>query len=420
MVTDEQHPEGRPATPALLVAGAASAAAGLVHAAAAGTHNGDTQLTWLFAVTAIVQLGWGAWAASAAMARDGTARRRNVVAATGLALGAAAVGAWILSRTTGLPVVESLAEREDVGLQDAIAAVLGGTSMLLSVAALRGTRPVRRPLARPAPMVAAVALLALALPGVAATHTHGPSHEHEGGHGDHADADMPAASSGGHAHGDGEGADGEVMEGHAGRHEEHEGPVISLTDPRVSEDERESAQQLIDATIEGMARFSTVESVQAAGYVTIGDGVTGWEHFVHVGNIADGVELDPERIESVVFKVHPDGTRQLASAMYILDFGKTMDDVPDVAGELTTWHDHQDLCWVGVRVVATTDAAGNCPRGVFRGTSPMLHVWMIPHRCGPFAGIEGSHGSGCGHAHGDNEGATTTGEESGEETAAGP
>ena len=44
--------------------------------------------------------------------------------------------------------------------------------------------------------------------------------------------------------------------------------------------------------------------------------------------------------------------------MYILGFGKTMADVPDVAGELTTWHDHQNLCWEGIRVVGTTDATG--------------------------------------------------------------
>jgi len=395
--------------PALLLAGAASAGAALVHAAAAGTHNGDSQLTWLFALTALVQIGWGAWAASIALRPDRGGSRLLGVA--GVVLGAVALGAWVLSRTRGLPVIDALSEREDVGLQDGLAALLGGASALLAAASLRRHRAAPRPLARPAPLVAAVALLALAIPGVAAPHTHGPSHEHDGGHGDdHADASEHAdpgdASS--HGHGDGAGHGD-----HAG------GPVISLTDPRVSPAERDRAQRLIDDTIDGMARFSTVESVQAAGYVTIGDGVTGWEHFINVGYIADGVELESDRIESIVFKVHPDGTRQLASAMYILDFGKTMDDVPEVAGELTTWHDHQNLCWNGVRVVATTDATGTCPRGVFRGTSPMLHVWMIPHRCGPFAGIEGRHGSGCGHDHGDKEDAErppTAGEE---ETAAG-
>jgi hypothetical protein len=38
---------------------------------------------------------------------------------------------------------------------------------------------------------------------------------------------------------------------------------------------------------------------------------------------------------------------------------------------------------------------GRCqPGGELRATSPMLHVWLEDHECGPFAGIEG-HGEGC-------------------------
>jgi hypothetical protein len=103
--------------------------------------------------------------------------------------------------------------------------------------------------------------------------------------------------------------------------------------------------------------------------------------------------------------------------MYILGYGATMDTVPDIAGELTSWHDHQDLCWEGVRVVGTTEATGSCERGRFRGTAPMLHVWMINNKCGPFAGIEGSHGSGCSHGHGEGGADEPTG--TSEETASG-
>lgn len=392
--------DGGRSAAALLLAAAASAGAGLVHAAAAGTHSEDGQLTWLFSLTALVQVAWAAWAAAGALREEpsrGALRRPAVV---GVVLGLLAVAAWTLSRTSGLPVLDVLSEREAVGLQDATAAALGGASSLLAGLSLRRVRPRERGRLRPAPTAAAaVALLALAVPGVAATHEHGGA-AHGGGAAGHEHGEPPA--------------EGVATDGSSHDHHGQEGPITSLDDPRVTGEQRAAAQQLIDDTIDGMARFSTVESVQAAGYVTIGDGVTGWEHYIHVGHIADGVELDPDRIESVVFKVHPDGTRQLASAMYILDFGKTMDDVPDVAGELTTWHDHQDLCWIGVRVVATTDARGNCPRGVFRGTSPMLHVWMLPHPCGPFAGIEGSHGSGCGHEHADDP------EEQDEVAAAGP
>jgi hypothetical protein len=236
-------------------------------------------------------------------------------------------------------------------------------------------------------------VLALAVPGMAAQHTHGSSHEH--GH------DM-ASEEGGAAHSHAESDD----DAHAHTDDtgtaDAAGPIISLDDERVTDEQRAAAQALIDDTRAGIAaRFSDTASVEAAGYVSIGDGVTGYEHFINIGYIVDGVDMDPNQIESIVFTVAPDGTKTLASAMYILGFDKTMADVPDIAGELTTWHDHQNLCWEGARVVGTTDATGSCQRGTFRATPPMLHVWMTDDQpCGPFAGIEGSHGSGCGaHDH---------------------
>jgi hypothetical protein len=180
--------------------------------------------------------------------------------------------------------------------------------------------------------------------------------------------------------------------------------VISLDDPRLTAAQRAAAQQLITATTAGMQRFPDVAAVRAAGYSSIGDASTGYEHFVNFAFLGDGAEVDPNRIESIVAQVNPDGSRSIVSAMYILSLGKTMADVPEIGGPLTTWHDHQDLCWELPRVVALA-VGGVCPRGTLIPTPPMLHVWMVPHPCGPFAGIEtdgaSSHGTGCGHAHSD-------------------
>ena len=71
----------------LLVAAFASAGAGLVHAAAAGSHNDDAALAWLFAVTAVLQLGWAAIV---------LVRPWSAVVAAGIALNAACVVAWVL------------------------------------------------------------------------------------------------------------------------------------------------------------------------------------------------------------------------------------------------------------------------------------------------------------------------------------
>src|SRR5918994_3992622 len=80
--------------PVIAGAAAASLGAGLVHAAAAGTHAGADTLVRLFALTAALQV---AWAVAAAL------RSTRPVLAVGLALNGAAFAAWVLSRTTGLP-----------------------------------------------------------------------------------------------------------------------------------------------------------------------------------------------------------------------------------------------------------------------------------------------------------------------------
>ncbi|HEX4904330.1 MAG TPA: hypothetical protein VFU93_02680 [Acidimicrobiales bacterium] len=173
------------------------------------------------------------------------------------------------------------------------------------------------------------------------------------------------------------------------------GPIVTIDDSRLTAAQQAAARSLLDSTRAAMAAFPDEAAVVAAGYQSIGDSITGFEHFVHAEYLGDGVDLDPARIESIVLRVSG-GTKTVVSAMFVLGPTATMADVPDIAGELTTWHDHQNLCWDGLRVVAVTRSDGSCPRGVFRATPPMLHVWLTDQPCGPFSGIEGVHGGGCG------------------------
>ena len=104
-----------------------------------------------------------------------------------------------------------------------------------------------------------------------------------------------------------------------------------------------------------------------------------------------------------MLRVNPDGSKTIVVGDVHPPLGKTMADVPDIAGELTTWHDHQNLCWDGSRVVGLA-VNGVCAQGTLIVTPPMLHVWLEPYpACGPFAGIEtngaSSHGTDCGHSH---------------------
>ena len=174
------------------------------------------------------------------------------------------------------------------------------------------------------------------------------------------------------------------------------GPIVSLDDPRVTPAQRAIAVSLIDGVKSALSasRFPNVAAVTGAGYQWIGDGAGGgYQHYVNWTYYSDGIELNPSKIESIVVK---DG--KVVSGMYILNTGKTMANVPALAGPLTTWHDHQNLCFSGTQLVGIA-VDGKCARGVLTPTPPMLHVWLVAHPCGPFAGIE-SHGGDCGvHAH---------------------
>ena len=171
------------------------------------------------------------------------------------------------------------------------------------------------------------------------------------------------------------------------------GAITLQSEPGVTPVELRRAETLIENTIRDIKRFQTPEQAYAAGYRSIGDAVTGDEHYVNWSYANDGHILDPKRPESVVYE-RVNGKQQAVAAMYGMPFGSTFADVPDVGGPLTQWHVHADLCLTNnpeQRVVAgLTTIQGGCPPGTSKaGNTPMLHVWTIPNPCGPFAALEG-------------------------------
>jgi len=171
------------------------------------------------------------------------------------------------------------------------------------------------------------------------------------------------------------------------------GGITLQSEPGVTPVELRRAETLIENTIRDLKRFQTPEAAYAAGYRSIGDAVTGDEHYVNWSYANDGHILDPKRPESVVYE-RVNGKQQAVAAMYGMPFGSTFADVPDVGGPLTQWHVHGDLCLTDnpeQRVVAgLTTIRGGCPPGTSKaGNTPMLHVWTIPNPCGPFAALEG-------------------------------
>jgi hypothetical protein len=374
---------------AVRAAAIASLGAGAIHATAAGAHSEHRGVVVAFAITAALQLGWGALA----LVRSG-----RLVCLAGVAVNVGALGGWLQAKTSGIGFIEGLDVKESPQFADSLAAGLAAVAVagaLLGLATLAGRVGWASP-PRPALVgVAAVATLALAVPGMVSA----GGHSHAGG--DHHDA-----AAGGHDH-------------HAGAAETARPydatlPVDLGGVPGVSEAEVAEAEELVTITLERLPQFADVAVAEAQGYRSIRDAATGYEHFMRWDLIDDGRVLDPDYPESLVYEVAPDGTRTLAAAMFMADAGTALENVPDVGGDLVQWHIHNDLCFTGepgawvVGDVSPPDEP--CRPGTERldTITPMVHVWIVPHECGPFSALEGV-GAGqiqegeerlCDHAHG--------------------
>lgn len=164
----------------------------------------------------------------------------------------------------------------------------------------------------------------------------------------------------------------------------------------VTPEQQARAEELIYQTRTILPKFSTPEIALEYGFTSIQDASTGVEHYINWSWINDEHELDPNYPESLVFAVGPNGSRTLASAMYMVGDNYTLETVPDVGGSLTQWHIHNNLCFSqdpkisgSTRVVGVTTENGPCSFGVKIHPNPMLHVWLTPQACGPFAALEG-------------------------------
>jgi len=146
-------------------------------------------------------------------------------------------------------------------------------------------------------------------------------------------------------------------------------------------DQQAAADRLWQATEKASARYGSLANAHADGYIAFNPTGDPLVHYVNPAYMQDGKILDPEHVESLVYENTLRGP-VLVAAMYSLEDPNAAP--PDVAGQLTPWHRHDDLCFTpGGEVVG---APPGCPPGSATYYTPwMLHVWLVPNRYGRFA-----------------------------------
>ena len=346
----------------LAVAGGASLGAGAIHAAAIGVHSEHRQAVAAFTIVAAIQLGWGA----IVLARPG-----RLLISLGVIANVAIAAMWLVAKTRGIGFVEGLGDVEPVQFVDSVAAALAITAALGGLAYLFGIGSRTLTASPLATGTVAILLAGLSLPGmlVAGSHAHAAGHDGGG-----------AAGAAGHAHG-ATSVPPTVFD-----------PLLPIDlsgVEGVSPQQQARAENLLAISLIELPQFSDPADAEAMGFVSIGDGFTGVEHYLSAANMNDDKILDPDYPESLVYDTTTT-PKHLAAAMFMMSPGDTLTDVPDVGGSLTQWHIHNNLCFAGPRVAGITNAEGVCPGTLTKGVeTPMMHVWIQKHPCGPFAALEG-------------------------------
>lgn len=197
----------------LYTAALATGVAGLGHLSAARDHPAHAHIAAFFVVLGVAQVSWAAAV---------TFRPAPRLVRAGVIGNAAVVAIWVVSRTTGIPLVPGAGDVEAVAIKDAVTTFLellaigaGGLLLALPAEARRAIVPSSD---RVVGALIAGALL-LSLPATLGSNGHGAGH---GVHGDGVHAQVAGATTdAGHGHG-GEGAAVHEATGHvADQHVEH-------------------------------------------------------------------------------------------------------------------------------------------------------------------------------------------------------
>ena len=351
----------------LVIPAIASAGAAVLHAAASGVHADHVGLGRFFIALAVVQ---------AAVSILGFVRPDRLTGFALVGVNSGAVAGWLLTRLVGISWISGLEIAERPQLADTSAALLASVAVLATAAVLLGRSPT---IPNGAVVNAAILAGVLVVPGLADATT-----------GRTVFGVAPPDSE--PAHAPGEAPDPQPAT--VGRPYDPLLPIDLGGTAGVTLQQQAFAENLVASTVRDLPQWSDIGVVEAAGFRSIGDALSGHEHYINFDWIDDNVILDGDFPESLVFEPQPDGSKKLVSAMYMLPSFIDLAEVPDWGGDLMQWHVHRDLCFtddpVSPQVRGIKPVGSECALPLVDGTeAPMIHVWITPNECGPFAALDG-------------------------------
>jgi hypothetical protein len=150
--------------------------------------------------------------------------------------------------------------------------------------------------------------------------------------------------------------------------------------------EQATADRLVAATRDGIARYADPAAAVAAGYKSGAPDLGGVVHYENEAFKQDGITLDPTRPEMLVYAVTDRGT-YLIGAVYAVEWA--WQEAPDAGGgSITSWHSHTNVCFGLAGLVGLVSPFGTCPAVSLNvATGPMMHVWIVDLPGGPY-GLE--------------------------------
>jgi hypothetical protein len=361
-----------------------SVGAGAIHLAMVPSHWGSSTVEGVsFAVVGWLQIAF----AVAVMARPS-----RLLLQLGIALNAIAIGAWIVSRTAGLPYGAHSGVAEDAGFVDVTCVVLEGVLLLAcAVWAFKpglGARFAKGGLAFAA--IVAVSVLGLTTAALASPGARNHGHDDSGAGGVAAD---------GHAHGHGEGEPDATPVDDKGFSQLSNGQHAHMTTlHELDAGTQKKLDEQLNVTREVAKLTPTVAAAEKAGYKRVGPYLPGigahyWKGLGANGGLSGpsfnpSGHMDDAALRNPLMLIF-NGTKPNSEIAGFMYYSASPFEPDGFAGRNDTWHYHEKLC-----LKQLPDGGVDVPYGLDHGATKaqcdkaggfilpmsnyMVHVWSVP------------------------------------------